>query len=89
MKNAYAMKLNAAKKQIDKERTRYIIQLEYDLMTVMLNRTFGFGKDRIAKACEALNALHEEYADAIISADGDYATDALKRAVDQIMMADR
>ena len=85
MKNAYAKKLNAAKKQQDRERTRYIIQLEYDLMTVMLNRTFGFGRDRLIKACEALNALHAEFADAVFDIDTDYAEGALKRAVDQIM----
>lgn len=84
-KNAYAKRLNAAKIQIERDRTRYIIQTEYDLMTIMLNREFGFGRDRIVKAQEALNALHTEFADAVFSTDGDYAHGVLKRAVAQIM----
>lgn len=84
-KNAYAKRLNATKHQMERDRARYIIQTEYDLMTIMLNREFGFGRDRIIKAQEALNSLHAEFADEVFSTDGDYAHGVLKRAVAQIM----
>lgn len=87
-KNAYAKRLNAAKHQMERDRARYIIQTEYDLMTIMLNREFGFGRDRIIKAQEALNALHTEFADAVFSADGEYANGVLRRTVAQIMGGD-
>lgn len=84
-KNAYAKRLNAAKLQMERDRARYIIQTEYNLMTIMLNREFGFGRDRIIKAQEALNALHTEFADAVFSTDGEYANGVLRRTVAQIM----
>lgn len=81
----YAARLNAARKAESYERTRRLISLEYQFMTVMLNREFGFGRERLLRAQNALNAVHEEYADAVYGVDGEYANGALEREVNRIM----
>lgn len=88
-KNSYAVKLMAAKATVTREERKRIIDRTittvYLAAVVVLNEGFGFGRNRIEKFKDLLDATVQEYGALIDGADVDYADDKLLQRYRQIM----
>ena len=88
-KNSYAVKLMAAKAAVAREERKRIIDRTittvYLAAVVVLNEGFGFGRNRIEKFKDLLDATVQEYGALIDGADVDYADDKLLQRYRQIM----
>lgn len=88
MKNAYAVKLMAAKaKMSDAERLALIHRVGQtclNAMTVALNEQFGFGPDRLKKLNDGFDVVMAQYG-ICLDTDADYADGELESAVKKIM----
>lgn len=51
---------------------------------VALNRAFGFGPDRVKRFLEAMNEVADEIEKDTEAVDGEYATDKLRQAAEQV-----
>lgn len=68
--SAYLKKVMAQIEREQKENSGKILQMGMDVAVVALNRSFGFGPERLNRFREMYQTVWDEYAD-MISADGD------------------
>lgn len=89
VKNAYAVKLMAAKGAVSRaERAAIInrcITTVFQASAVALNEQFGFGPERIARFRESMERTINEYGVMLDAADADYADGKLEQRYRRIM----
>ena len=89
MRNAYAVKLLAAKQILrDEEKTAIVHQCVtwmYQTSAVALNDEFGFGEERIVRFRGKLNSIIEEFGGLQKMNDVDYADAKLEERYKKIM----
>lgn len=92
-RNAYAVTLMAQKAKMSQEEKSNLIHrlltTIYQASAVALNEEFGFGKDRIERFRNALDATICEYGVCMDSVDVDYADGKLEQVYQQIMEAQK
>lgn len=84
--SGYAKKLQQQKNE--DSYTNYVMarQLMIDITLLVLNKEFGFGKDRLKRFCEAFAPLHDEFCKIwnSDSKDMEYTKRTLDEALEQI-----
>ena len=84
VKNAYAVKLMAAKGAVSRAE-RAAITTVFQASAVALNEQFGFGPERIARFREGMERTINEYGVMLDAADADYADGKLEQRYRRIM----
>lgn len=90
MKNKFAVQLMATKAALTKaekdELTARNLTHWYMASAIALNAAFGFGRERIDKFRDTMNAVMDEFGGAIDDTDRDFAEGKLEQRYAQIMV---
>lgn len=88
-RNAYAAKMMAAKGAVTQRQKSVLVNrcitTIYQASAIALNDQFGFGRERISRFRDAMEAVINEYGVLMDGADADYADGKLANRYESIM----
>ena len=83
----YAVRLNAAKNQLLTDQVMAIMERDVRLTLIVLNREFGFGRERLWRFVDCWKATTMGFADDAVDVDAQYADDSIEREIKRILGA--
>ena len=83
--NAYLAKREAQRHIENQALIKTAINRDWDILRIVLNRDFGFGKKRLNRVTTAMSKMYDQYVDAATTADWVYADEIFDREVRKIM----